>query len=76
MFKNNLVIKTSKDGKGKFGRVLGELVTEDNVNLNGLLIQEGHARPYTGGSKGEPWTKSEGDDWYRWTPNGYKLMEE
>ena len=76
MFKNNLVIKTSKDGKGKFGRVLGELVTEDNVNLNGLLIEEGHARPYMGGSKGEPWTKSEGDDWYRWTSNGYKLMEE
>ena len=51
-------IVTSKEGKGKFGRILADVVTIDKegneINCNNQLIQEGHARPYFGGSK-VPW---------------------
>ena len=49
---------TSKEGKGKFGRVLADVIiigkqgTETNCNQQ--LIEEGHARPYYGGKK-VPW---------------------
>ncbi len=53
-------LETSKEGKGKFGRILGTVWTSDKkgveeyVNINEKLIEEGHARPYFGGSK-VPW---------------------
>ena len=51
-------IVCSKEGKGKFGRILADLVTIDKegneVNINDQLIKEGHARPYYGGKK-IPW---------------------
>ena len=51
-------IVCSKEGKGKFGRILADLVTidkeENEININDQLIQEGHARPYYGGKK-IPW---------------------
>ena len=51
-------LETSKEGKGKFGRVLADVITIDKegneINCNNQLIQEGHARPYFGGSK-VPW---------------------
>ena len=56
-------MRTSKEGKGKFGRILGYLFTEgSNVMYNEILVAEGHARPYFGGSKDEmgEWTKEEG----------------
>jgi len=44
--------------KGKFGRVIGTLWVNDTVaikrNLNKQMIQEGHAREYTGGKR-LPW---------------------
>ena len=49
---------TSKEGKGKFCRVLADVIliakqgTETNCNQQ--LIEEGHARPYYGGKK-VPW---------------------
>ena len=61
--KGNIVLRTSKEGKGKFGRILGYLFTEgSNVLYNDILVTEGHARPYFGGSKDEmgEWTKEEG----------------
>ena len=55
-------IETSKDGKGKFGRILAEVIAIDKegteVNCNTQLCEEGHARPYFGGTK-EPWVKEE-----------------
>ena len=77
--KGNLVLRTSKEGKGKFGRILGSLYPfGSEVSLNEMLIAEGHARPYCGGSKSEvgEWTKQEDGQWYRWTKDGYVLIQE
>ena len=38
---------------GKFGRVLGEVVLDDDRNVNDILVEEKHAYPYTGGNKEE-----------------------
>ena len=48
-----IVIKTSIDGSfGKYGRVLGWLfINDDEVSLNDLMIKEGYAWVYDGGSK-------------------------
>ena len=51
-------LECSKEGKGKFGRILADVHTIDkegnDVNVNNQLIEEGHARPYYGGKK-IPW---------------------
>ena len=51
--KGQVVIKTHKDKKGKFGRLLGELVNPDNEdqNANKMLLEEGHAVEYNGGKR-------------------------
>jgi len=56
-----VTLETTKQGKGKFGRILGTLYVGD-TNVNQTLIDENHARWYMGGSKDEmgPWTKEEG----------------
>jgi micrococcal nuclease len=50
---NKFVI--TSHGTGKFGRVLGELFHhhEDDYSINQMLIDEGHAVAYFGGSKQE-----------------------
>tara|TARA_R100000664_G_C2624822_1_gene57154 strand:- start:2 stop:361 length:360 start_codon:yes stop_codon:yes gene_type:complete len=50
---NKMVIRTSIDKKGKFGRLLGELVSPDNWedNANKILLEEGHAVEYNGGKR-------------------------
>ena len=48
--KGNVVIRTRKDKKGKFGRILGEMIVED-ININELMIEEHHAVKYHGQSK-------------------------
>ena len=48
--KGGVVIRTRKDKKGKFGRILGEMVVED-ININELMIKEHHAVKYHGQSK-------------------------
>jgi micrococcal nuclease len=53
-YKGNLLLRTTKVGKGKFGRILGSLFPADgNQSLNEQLIEEGYARGYYGGSKDE-----------------------
>ena len=47
---STVTIKTIKDGRGKFGRILGEIYVGD-VNVNKQLIKEGHAVEYFGGKK-------------------------
>ena len=51
----NLTLKTFKDGKGKYGRILGEIWYGDEVgsdhNINQLLIDNHHAVRYHGQSK-------------------------
>ena len=43
------IILTSH-GRGKYGRILGELIC-DGVNLNDALIENGHAVEFYGGTK-------------------------
>ena len=77
--KGDIILRTSKEGKGKFGRILGTLLIYDGkTNVNQMLIDEGHARDYFGGSKDEQgeWTVEENGTWYRWTQDGYVEIEE
>ena len=46
----DVTLKTSKDGKGKFGRILGEIFV-GNMSVNKRLVSEGHAVEYFGGKK-------------------------
>lgn len=45
--------KKGEDMKGKFGRVLGDFVTDDGRMVTDILVEEGHAVAYFGGSKEE-----------------------
>ena len=47
----DLTLKTFKDGKGKFGRILGELWYGGEHNINQLLVDNRHAVRYHGQSK-------------------------
>ena len=47
---NKIIIKTQKDAKGKFGRILGELYVND-ININQLMVDKYLAVAYTGQSK-------------------------
>ena len=46
------VSKSGEDLKGKFGRILGDFVVGDRT-VTEILVDEGHAVPYFGGSKEE-----------------------
>lgn len=35
-----VIVKTYKDKEGKFGRILGEILTNEEININDLLIEE------------------------------------
>ena len=49
---SSIILKTTKDGRGKFGRILGEIFVPGAVqSINQLLVEEGHAVEYFGGSK-------------------------
>ena len=45
--------KNGEDIKGKFGRILGDFVSNDQRMITDVLIEEGHAVAYFGGSKQE-----------------------
>ncbi len=45
-----IIIRTQKDSKGKYGRVLGELIIDD-ININKLMVKKYLAVAYTGQSK-------------------------
>ena len=47
---STIMVETVKDCRCKFGRILGVLWAND-VSVNELLVEEGHAVPYYGGSK-------------------------
>ena len=75
--KKAVFLKTTKDGKGKFGRILGTILIGEDTDVCEVLINEGHARTYFGGSKNElgPWVKEVEGVWYRWTSDGYVEYE-
>lgn len=43
-----VIIKTSLDTKGKFGRILGTIITGDGININKYLINNNYAVEYHG----------------------------
>ena len=45
------VSKKGEDMKGKFGRILGNFTSINGEKCAKVLVREGHAVPYTGGSK-------------------------
>jgi len=47
------VNKNGEDMKGKFGRILGDFVTEDGKMATDVMIEAGHCVAYFGGSKEE-----------------------
>ena len=50
---SNIVLRTQKyDAKGKFGRILGDIIV-DHVSMSDTMIKEHHAVPYYGQSKEE-----------------------
>ena len=49
----DLTLKTFKDGKGKYGRILGEIGDGGEHNINQLLVDNHHAVRYHGQSKDE-----------------------
>ena len=50
--KNEFLVETSIDKKGKYGRILGVLWDENKKkNFNNMLVSEGHATEYFGGKK-------------------------
>jgi micrococcal nuclease len=51
--------KNGEDIKGKFGRILGDFRTPDGRLVTDVLIEEGHAVAYFGGSKEEIQLKHE-----------------
>ena len=49
----NIILRTQKyDAKGKFGRILGDIIV-DGTSLSDTMIKEHHAVPYYGQSKDE-----------------------
>ena len=46
----DITLKTFKDGKGKFGRILGELWFGRTHNINQILVDNHHAVRYHGQS--------------------------
>ena len=45
--------KKGEDMRGKFGRILGDFVTDDGRLVTEILVEEGHAVAYFRGSKEE-----------------------
>jgi micrococcal nuclease len=45
--------KNGEDMKGKFGRILGDFVSVNGRMVTDILVEEGHAVAYFGGSKEE-----------------------
>ena len=43
--------RSGEDKKGKFGRILGDFLVDDNRRCTDILVEEGHAVAYFGGSK-------------------------
>ena len=49
---SNIVLQTkTDDSRGKYGRILGELITEDGTNVNTFLVDNAYAVAYLGMSK-------------------------
>jgi endonuclease YncB( thermonuclease family) len=48
---NSVIIQTSLDEKGKYGRILGRILSGEGDCLNDEMVSLGHATPYDGGKR-------------------------
>ena len=48
---NRVIIQTSLDDRGKFGRILGRILNDEGECLNDEMVSLGHATPYDGGKR-------------------------
>ena len=48
---NRVIIQTSLDDRGKFGRILGRILSSEGDCLNDEMVSLGHATPYDGGKR-------------------------
>ena len=46
-----VIIQTSLDDRGKFGRILGRILNDQGECLNDEMVSLGHATPYDGGKR-------------------------
>ena len=46
-----VIIQTSLDDRGKFGRILGRILNDEGECLNDEMVSLGHATPYHGGKR-------------------------
>ena len=46
-----VIVQTQLDKKGKFGRILGNILNGEGACLNDEMISLGHATPYDGGKR-------------------------
>ena len=47
-----IVLQTrTDDSRGKYGRILGELITDEGINVNTYLVENSYAVEYFGMSK-------------------------
>jgi len=46
-----VIIQTTLDDRGKFGRILGRILNEEGECLNDEMVSLGHAVPYGGGAR-------------------------
>ena len=46
-----VIIQTSLDDRGKFGRILGRILNNEGECLNDEMVSLGHATPYDGGKR-------------------------
>tara|TARA_R110000787_G_scaffold100231_4_gene205157 strand:- start:11228 stop:11593 length:366 start_codon:yes stop_codon:yes gene_type:complete len=46
-----VIVQTQLDKKGKFGRILGNILNHEGACLNDEMVSLGHATPYDGGKR-------------------------
>jgi len=46
-----IIIQTSLDDRGKYGRILGRILSDDGDCLNDEMVSLGHATPYHGSKR-------------------------
>lgn len=56
----DLIVRTVRDKKEKFGRILGTIVADTHI-LNNDLVTSGHAVDYTGGKRTLPTQQGEAE---------------
>lgn len=50
-YAGEIIIRTTIDKRGKFGRILGEIINSDGDCLNDEMLEKGHAVEYFGGKR-------------------------